>query len=60
MNVGGDMQALYFEKHAINKQVHVEMEVDKMYKDNYETEIHKLLRWDSLLSKNTRKSIFNN
>lgn len=54
------MQAMYFEKHAINKQVHVEMAVDKMYKDNYEKEIHKLLRWDSLLSKNTRTSILNN
>lgn len=53
------MQAMYFEKHAINKQVHVEMAVDKMYKDNYEKEIHKLLRWD-LLSKNTRTSILNN
>ncbi|XP_068751862.1 protein O-linked-mannose beta-1,2-N-acetylglucosaminyltransferase 1-like [Montipora capricornis] len=43
LNVGGIMQALYFEKHAINNQAHVQMDVDKMYKDNYEKEIHQLL-----------------
>ncbi|XP_015775817.1 PREDICTED: protein O-linked-mannose beta-1,2-N-acetylglucosaminyltransferase 1-like [Acropora digitifera] len=52
MNVGGNMQAMYFEKHAINKQVHVEMAVDKMYKDNYEKEIHKLLSQAETLDHN--------
>ena len=44
INVGGFMQELYFEKHAINKQPHVNMDVNKMYKDNYEKEIQRLLR----------------
>ena len=44
INVGGTMQALYFEKHAINKEAHVKLDVDKMYKENYEKEIRRLLR----------------
>ena len=44
LNVGGLMQAVYFEKHAINDQAHVQMDAEKMYKDNYEKEIHQLIR----------------
>ena len=44
INVGGLMQALYFENHAINQEAHVKMDPDKMYKENYEKEIHHLLR----------------
>ena len=44
INVGGLMQALYFEKHAINQEAHVKMDADKMYKENYEKEMHHLLR----------------
>lgn len=43
INVGGLMQALYFEKHAINQEAHVKMDADKMYKENYEKEMHRLL-----------------
>jgi len=52
LNVGGYMQALYFEKHAINKQAHVTMNVDKMYKDSYEKEIHRLLSVAEILDHN--------
>ncbi len=38
------MQARYFEKHTLNKEPHVKLDVDKMYKDNYEKEINSLLR----------------
>ena len=44
LNVGGAMQALYFEKHTLNTEPHVKLDVEKMYKDNYEKEIENLLR----------------
>jgi len=44
LNVGGVMQALYFEKHTLNAEPHVKLDVEKMYKDNYEKEIENLLR----------------
>ena len=44
LNVGGVMQALYFEKHTLNTEPHVKLDVEKMYKDNYEKEIDNLLR----------------
>lgn len=44
LNVGGLMQALYFEKHTLNTEPHVKLDVEKMYKDNYEKEIENLLR----------------
>jgi len=43
LNVGGLMQALYFEKHTLNTEPHVKLDVEKMYKDNYEKEIENLL-----------------
>lgn len=44
LNVGGAMQARYFEKHTLNTEPHVKLDVEKMYKDNYEKEIENLLR----------------
>lgn len=38
------MQARYFEKHTLNTEPHVKLDVEKMYKDNYEKEIVNLLR----------------
>ena len=44
LNVGGFMQTIYFQKHALNKVPNVKMDAEKMYKDNYEKEITRLLR----------------
>ena len=44
LNVGGPMQARYFEKHALNTEPNVKLDAEKMYKDNYEKEINHLLR----------------
>ena len=45
LNVGGHMQARYFAKHSLNTKPNVKLDVDKMYKENYEKEINQLLRW---------------
>lgn len=49
LNVGGAMQALYFEKHTLNTEPHVKLDVEKMYKDNYEKEIEHLLSKATIL-----------
>ncbi|XP_058945589.1 protein O-linked-mannose beta-1,2-N-acetylglucosaminyltransferase 1 [Pocillopora verrucosa] len=43
LNVGGHMQARYFAKHSLNTKPNVKLDVDKMYKENYEKEINQLL-----------------
>ena len=38
------MQMIYFKKHSLNKKRNVQLDVDKMYKDNYENEMFRLMR----------------
>jgi len=44
------MQTIYFKKHSLNKERNVKLEVDKMYKDNYEKEMLRLIREAKLLN----------
>ena len=43
LNVGSFMQTIYFKKHSLNKERNVKLDVDKMYKDNYEKEMFRLI-----------------
>lgn len=50
LNVGSFMQTIYFKKHSLNKVNHVKLDVDKMYKDNYEKEMLRLIGEAKLLN----------
>lgn len=43
LNVGSFMQNIYFKRHALNNATNVKLDVDKMYKENYEKEIFRLI-----------------
>ena len=43
LNVGSFMQNIYFKRHALNNVIKVKLDVDKMYKENYEKEILRLI-----------------
>jgi beta-1,2-N-acetylglucosaminyltransferase len=43
LNVGMYFQESYFKKHAFNTKPNVKLDVDIMYKENYEKEIHRLI-----------------
>ena len=43
LNVGSFMQNVYFKRHALNNVTNVKLDVDKMYKENYEKEILRLI-----------------
>ena len=36
---------MYFKKHALNTELNVRFDVEKVKKDNYEKEIERLLRY---------------
>ena len=44
LNINPYFQSHYFSKHALNTQTNVKLDVNVMYKDNYEKEIERLLR----------------
>ena len=43
LNVGSFMQNIYFKRHALNNATNVKLDVDKMYKENYEKEVLRLI-----------------
>ena len=45
LNVGSFMQNIYFKRHALNNvtDVKLDLDVDKIYKENYEKEILRLI-----------------
>ncbi|XP_015775820.1 PREDICTED: protein O-linked-mannose beta-1,2-N-acetylglucosaminyltransferase 1-like [Acropora digitifera] len=49
LNMNSFMQDVYFTSHAINTQPNVKLNVDVMYKDNYEKELERLLRQAEVL-----------
>ena len=40
------MQQIYFKKHSLNKERNVKLDVNKMYKDSYEKEMLRLIRYN--------------
>ena len=44
LNMNPFMQHYYFTKHALNNKRNVQLNVDVMYKDNYEKELEKRIR----------------
>ena len=46
LNVGSFMQQIYFKKHSLNKERNVKLDVNKMYKDSYEKEMLRLIRYN--------------
>ncbi|XP_065655773.1 protein O-linked-mannose beta-1,2-N-acetylglucosaminyltransferase 1 isoform X1 [Hydra vulgaris] len=44
LNMNSYFQELYFSKHALNTQTGISFDVDKLRKDNYEEEMHKLIK----------------
>ena len=44
LNINPFFQSHYFSKHALNTQPNVKLDVNVVYKDNYEKEIERLLR----------------
>lgn len=44
LNVNPYMQSSYFSAHALNTEPNVKLNVDIMYKENYEKELQRLLR----------------
>ena len=44
LNMNPFMQDIYFSSHALNTKPSVKLNVDVMYKDNYEKELKRLLR----------------
>ena len=44
LNMNIAFQVSYFDSHAFNTKTNVKFDVELMYKDNYEKEIHRLLR----------------
>ena len=49
LNVGSFMQQIYFKKHSLNKERNVKLDVNKMYKDSYEKEMLRLIRYNLFL-----------
>ena len=43
LDVGSSMQNIFFKRHALNNVTDVKLDVDKMYKENYEKEILRLI-----------------
>ncbi|KAL9954720.1 hypothetical protein ACROYT_G042291 [Oculina patagonica] len=50
LNVGSFMQNIYFKRHALNNETNVKLDVEKMYKENYEKEIFRLIGEAKLLN----------
>ena len=46
LNVGSFMQQIYFKKHSLNKERNVKLDANKMYKDSYEKEMLRLIRYN--------------
>ena len=45
LNVGPAMNEAYFKRHAFNTQPSVKINADIMYKEKYEEELHRLIRY---------------
>lgn len=50
LNIGSMMQKVYFDTRALNTVMGVKFDVNKMYKDNYEKEMLRLIREAKLLN----------
>ena len=50
LNMHPYFQEMYFKKHALNTEMNVRFDVEKLRKDNYEKEVERLLRLAILLS----------
>lgn len=44
LNVAPGFQIDYFQKHALNTKPNIKLNADLMFKENYEKEIHKLIK----------------
>lgn len=47
LNVGPAMNEAYFKRHAFNAQPSVKINADIMYKEKYEEELQRLIRYNS-------------
>ena len=44
LNVNPFFQKSHFNKHALNKETGIHFNITKVYKDNYEKEMHELIK----------------
>ena len=44
LNMNPFFQEFYFSKHALNKETGIKFNTTKVYKDNYEKEMHNLVK----------------